>query len=312
MINSNSEVLSKNIGHGTKIWQYCVVLPRAIIGSECNICANVLIENDVTVGHRVTIKSGTQLWDGIDIEDDVFIGPNSTFTNDLFPRSKKNRSKYGRTIIKKGASIGANATILPGITVGEYAMVAAGAVVTHNVPAYSIVMGNPARITNYVDSSNNHVLSMPDVIEKNYFSNIRDSKVTELASCYIYELPKIQDLRGSLSIVEFEKDVPFVVKRSFWIYNVPDKEVRGEHAHFKCHQFLICISGSVEIIVDNGIERAKITMDRPSLGLHIPPLRWAVQYKYSKDSVLIVFASHLYDSDDYIREYKVFLEHINK
>ena len=144
MIHLFSDCKSKNIGSNTNIWQFCVVLPGAKIGSNCNICANCLIENDVVVGDNVTVKSGVQLWDGIRLEDNVFVGPNVTFTNDLFPRSKVYPEKFERTTIKKGASIGANATILCGITIGENAMIGAGSVVTHDVGANELWYGNPA------------------------------------------------------------------------------------------------------------------------------------------------------------------------
>ena len=145
-VHNLSDVQSVNIGVGTRIWQFCVVLGKAKIGTNCNICAQVLIENDVVIGDNVTVKSGVQLWDGIRIENDAFIGPNVTFTNDKFPRSKQYPNTFLQTIIKKGASIGGGAVILPGITIGEGAMVGAGAVVTKDVPSMSIVLGNPARI----------------------------------------------------------------------------------------------------------------------------------------------------------------------
>jgi acetyltransferase-like isoleucine patch superfamily enzyme len=144
-IHSLSDVQSTNIGAGTRIWQFCVVFAGAKIGANCNICAQVLIENDVVIGDNVTIKSGVQLWDGVRIEDNVCIGPNATFTNDIFPRAKQPYQQLG-TVVKKGASIGANATILPGVTIGENAMVGAGAVVTKDVPAGAVVIGNPAKI----------------------------------------------------------------------------------------------------------------------------------------------------------------------
>lgn len=145
-IHPMSDVQSQAIGEGTRIWQYCVVLAGAKIGSNCNICAQVFIENDVVIGNNVTIKNGVQLWDGLRIGNDVFIGPNATFTNDLFPRSKVYPDKFTQTIVKFGASIGANATILPGVTIGEGAMVGAGAVVTKDVPDGAVVIGNPAKI----------------------------------------------------------------------------------------------------------------------------------------------------------------------
>ena len=140
-----SDVQSKNIGAGTSIWQFCVVLPGAQIGAECNICSHCLIENDVIVGNRVTVKCGVQLWDGLRVEDDVFIGPNVTFTNDMHPRSKQYPDAFPETIIRRGASIGANATILPGIEIGEGAMIGAGSVVTKSVAPHLTVVGSPAR-----------------------------------------------------------------------------------------------------------------------------------------------------------------------
>ena len=145
MIHKLADCKSDKIGENTNIWQFCVIFPEAKIGSNCNICANVLIENDVVVGNNVTVKSGVQLWDGLTLEDNVFIGPNVTFTNDLFPRSKVYPEKFARTLIKKGASIGANSTILAGHTIGENAMVGAGSVVTHDIPDNEVWVGNPAR-----------------------------------------------------------------------------------------------------------------------------------------------------------------------
>lgn len=145
-IHPLSDVQSKDLGEGTRIWQFCVVLAGAKIGANCNICAQVFIESDVVVGNNVTIKNGVQLWDGLRIENNVFIGPNVTFTNDLFPRSKIYPEKYLQTILKTGASIGANSTILAGLTIGENAMVGAGSVVTKDVPAGVVVIGNPAKI----------------------------------------------------------------------------------------------------------------------------------------------------------------------
>lgn len=140
-----SDVQSENIGAGTSIWQFCVVLPKAQIGEDCNICSHCLIENDVIVGDRVTVKCGVQLWDGLRVEDDVFIGPNVTFTNDMHPRSKQYPDEFPQTIIRRGVSIGANATILPGIEIGAGAMVGAGAVVTKRVAPNVTVVGNPAK-----------------------------------------------------------------------------------------------------------------------------------------------------------------------
>ena len=144
MIHSKADVQSKNIGDGTKIWQFCVVLENASIGKNTNVCSHCFIENDVIIGDNVTIKSGVQLWDGCTIEDNVFLGPNVTFTNDLYPKSKNTDFKPLNTTIMNGASIGANSTILGGIKVGEHALIGAGSLVSKNIPAFTLWYGNPA------------------------------------------------------------------------------------------------------------------------------------------------------------------------
>lgn len=144
-IHPTSDVHSIYLGEDTRVWQFCVILAQARIGKNCNICSHCFIENDVVVGDNVTVKCGVQLWDGIILEDDVFIGPNVTFTNDKKPLSKQYPDKFLRTIIRKGASIGANATILPDLEIGQNATVGAGSVVTKSVPAGVTVVGNPAR-----------------------------------------------------------------------------------------------------------------------------------------------------------------------
>jgi UDP-2-acetamido-3-amino-2,3-dideoxy-glucuronate N-acetyltransferase len=152
-IHPLADVKQATIGHRTRVWQFAIVLDGAVIGEDCNICAHTLIEGKVVIGSYVTIKSGVYIWDGITIEDYVFLGPNVTFTNDLFPRSKQYPSEFIKTKICHNASIGANATILAGITIGEYAMVGAGSVVTKDVPPYAVVVGNPARIVRFLEKN---------------------------------------------------------------------------------------------------------------------------------------------------------------
>ncbi len=149
MIHPLADCMNKNVPESTKVWQFCVIFPNCQIGENCNFNANVLIENDVIIGNNVTVKSGVQLWNGITVEDNVFIGPNASFCNDLIPRSQHYIDPV-RTIIKKGCSIGSNATILPGITLGEYSFIAAGAVLTKSTDPYSVWMGNPARHKGFI------------------------------------------------------------------------------------------------------------------------------------------------------------------
>lgn len=303
----NALVETNNIGKNTRIWAFSHVLPGAIIGEDCNLCDLVFVENDVVIGNRVTIKSGVQLWDGITLEDDVFIGPNATFTNDPFPRSKQYPEAFSRTLICRGASIGANATILPGLIIGQYAMVGAGTVVTKDVPPFAIVTGNPARITGYIHTNNKRPISpiLPDDTQK-----IGENLTVKGAR--LYEMPFIKDLRGSLTFAEYDNSLPFIPKRFFLVFDVPSKEIRGEHAHRECHQFLICIKGSCSVVLDDGDNRAEVLLNRPNLGIHIPPMVWATEYKYSTDAVLLVLASDAYKAEDYIRDYSLFLDEVRK
>lgn len=165
MIHHLADVQTQHIGQGTNIWQFCIVLQGASIGADCNICAHVLIENDVYIGNRVTVKSGVQLWDGVTVGDDVFIGPNVTFTNDLVPRSKRYPESFARTVIHRGASIGANSTIVAGLTIGEYSLIGAGSVITKNIPPNTVWYGNPAKHRGYV--TNDGILLDLDQKDKN-------------------------------------------------------------------------------------------------------------------------------------------------
>lgn len=303
----NALVETQNIGKGTRVWAFAHVLPGAVIGADCNLCDHTFIENDVIVGDRVTVKSGVQLWDGITLEDDVFVGPNATFTNDPFPRSKKYPGQFPRTVVRKGASIGANATILPGRTIGQYAMVGAGTVVTKDVPPYAIVVGNPARIIGYVDSNQERAthLSSADQAEAR-------ERAVGVQGVSVVELPLVVDLRGSLSFAETGQFLPFLPQRYFLVFDVPSREVRGEHAHRTCHQFLVCVKGSCSVMVDDGQHRAEVLLDRPNLGVHVPPMVWATEYKYSADAVLLVLASDVYKAEDYIRDYDLFLKELGR
>jgi carbonic anhydrase/acetyltransferase-like protein (isoleucine patch superfamily) len=264
----------------------------------------VFVENDVVIGDRVTVKCGVQLWDGVRIEDDVFVGPNATFTNDIFPRSKQRPERFATTVVERGASIGANSTILPGITIGAGAMIGAGAVVLRSVPRYAIVVGNPARIVGYANTPEADAALAGAEPQA---GSVQSSRVRGVS---LHRLPRYEDMRGALSVAEFARDLPFVPQRHFLVYGVPSAEVRGEHAHRHCAQFLICVHGQVCVIVDDGTQREEYLLDAPHVGVYMPPRIWGTQYRYSSDAVLLVFASHPYDAADYIRDYDTFLREV--
>ena len=295
---------SHHLGVGTRIWAFAHVLPGARIGADCNICDHVFIENDVLLGDRVTVKCGVQLWDGVRLEDDVFIGPNATFTNDIFPRSKQYPQAFVRTQVRRGASIGANATILPGVTIGARAMVGAGAVVTRSVPPDAVVVGNPAKIVGYVNAASYSAGNPADATSLRI--PVAGVRTTTVRGVTLHTLHEVVDMRGSLSVAELGQDVPFEARRYFLVYDVPSIEIRGEHAHLQCAQFLIAVKGSVHVVADDGCHREEFVLNQPSQGLLLPPMIWGMQYGYSSDAVLLVLASEHYDANDYIRDYDEF------
>ena len=291
------------IGRRSRIWAFVHILPGAVIGEDANLCDGVFVENDVVVGDGVTVKSGVQLWDGVRLGDRVFVGPNATFTNDRFPRSRAYPDgPRPLTLVCDGASIGANATILPGLRIGENALVGAGSVVTKNVPPNAVVAGSPARITGYVSAPTVGASGGPrdDVI-------VGAHALAKVNGARLYRMPAAADLRGKLTFGEVASDLPFVPRRYFIVYAVPSSEVRGEHAHRTLEQFLICVHGSCSVMLDDGTHRAEVRLDAPDVGVYVPALVWGVQYKYSRDAVLLVLASAEYEAADYIRDYAEFL-----
>lgn len=306
-VHPNALCESENIGSGTNVWAFAHILPGARIGANCNICDGVFIEGGAVLGNDVSVKCGVQIWNGVELGDNVFVGPNATFTNDLLPGSKQLQEAVQRTVVESGASIGANATILAGLTIGAGAMIGAGSVVTRSIPPNAIVAGNPGRIMGYTTETGSGTVQRASVSPKLEIASELDD-LTELGvnGVTIRKIPSYGDIRGALSVGEFSKDLPFVPVRYFIVYDVPSIETRGEHAHRRCHQFLICVSGSVRVLADDGKNRAEVILDSPNVGIHLPPMIWGTQYQYSDGAVLLVFASENYDSDEYIREYSEF------
>lgn len=233
------------------------------------------------------------------IEDGVIIGANTSVLS-----YDQEFGRYLSTIIRRGASIGAGSTVYPGVIIGARSIVKPGSVVTRTVPPLAIVEGNPAIITGYRSTCLNTYTGD----RKNEKTPV-NSTVTGVVLEYC---PLFSDLRGDLSVGEFEKNVPFSPKRYFLIFSVPTAETRGEHAHKECKQFLICVKGSCKVIADDGENREEFVLDSPNKGLYLPPMTWGIQYQYSSDAVLLVFASSSYDSSDYIRDYDEFLHYTSK
>lgn len=201
------------------------------------------------------------------------------------------------------ARIGAGTTLCRGVSIGEGAVVLPGAVVTRSVPANAVVQGNPATIISYVDAD--MVVAAASATSQGRIERVGVGDVT------VHHFPVIADIRGSLTVGEFDREIPFVPHRYFMVFDVPSRETRGEHAHRQCHQFLVCVRGTCAVVVDDGSKRSEILLDSPAKGLHLPPMTWGVQYRYTGDALLLVFASHHYDSSDYIRDYTDFLAEVS-
>jgi carbonic anhydrase/acetyltransferase-like protein (isoleucine patch superfamily) len=248
----------------------------------------VTIREGCAVGYVAYLCSGIFLGKG------VSIGPNATFAEGPSIDSLA-------TQVHDHCVVEANATILAGVVLHSGAVVRAGAVVTKSVPPMAIVEGNPATIIGYVDA-----MRSPVAVQGS--SGATQIEQTAVTGVTMHHFPLIPDLRGSLTVGEFNRQIPFTPQRYFMVFGVPNREIRGEHAHRECHQFLICTTGSCSVVADDGMNRVEITLDKINSGVHLPPMIWGVQYKYSPGAVLLVFASHHYDPGDYIRDYRDFLD----
>lgn len=239
------------------------------------------------------IMSGAVVDASTQMGDDVEVGHNAVVLSEDQP---------GRvTRLLDGVRIGANATVYPGVVLSQGVRVLPGAVVKQSVPPLAIVDGNPASIVGYENTAN--------FKPANVHGGARQAREpSTVKGVELFHFADIKDLRGNLTVGEFEKQIPFLPKRYFLVYGVPTEETRGEHAHIACHQFLIAVHGSVSVIADDGTQREEFVLDANSRGLYLPPMTWGIQYRYSSDAVLLVFASDFYDPADYIRDYSDFLK----
>lgn len=297
MLISPSELASVS---GLAVHADAVIDPRsvveagALVGCGSRVGPHAFIEGQARVGAHCVIESGVHICRGTQIEDEVHVGAHAAFA--VAPGAAQPAA------VKRGAWIGANASILAGVTIGAKAVVRPGSVVTRSVPPAAIVEGNPASIVGYVDTVPVGAAAIaapkPGLAVEH----------TPVRGVTVHNFPVIPDLRGNLTVGEFEKQIPFKPLRYFIVFGVPSREIRGEHAHRACHQFLICLRGSCAVVADDGERKIEITLDAPERGLYLPPMTWGIQYKYSSDAMLMVFASDYYDSADYIRDYAEFTQ----
>lgn len=252
------------------------ISPLTVLGANVEIGAGSIINGHCKIGDHCQIGAGVVLDPG---------------------------SGDASIVVETGARIMAAATIAGPVHISRGALVQPGAVVVRSVPPHAIVSGNPAQITGYTTVGTDSV-HVPGI----HPPETPGTMATRVKGVTLHRLPKVLDLRGNLTVGEFGRTLPFEAKRYFMVFGVPNAEVRGEHAHRICHQFLVCVHGSCSVVADDGRARDEFELDDPSIGLHLPPLTWGIQYKYSHDAVLLVFASEFYDCAEYIRSYEEFLK----
>lgn len=272
--------------------------PEVVLGDYVNIGPYCNIEGDIKVGDGARLVGGLVLVGDLTIGSRCIIEPSVSLTSqagDGTPRERK------RTVIGDEAIIGSNVALANGVQIGKGARIKAGTIISRDVPPYAMVGGNPATIQGYVSAETRPAATRLSLDEK---PGVRACSV---AGVTVHNFQSFHDLRGDLCAGEFLRNVPFEPKRYFLVFNVPSAETRGEHAHKVCKQFLVCVGGSLVVVVDDGVSREEIVLNRHNLGLYIPPGVWGIQYKFSSDATLLVFASDFYDAADYIRDYDYFL-----
>ncbi len=303
-VDPSARFEADSLGDGGRVLAYAHVAPGVAIGRNCVVHEHAVLIGDVTLDDNVDVHVGAQILGPVHVEQSVTIGAGAVVG--VEPPSGGQSNDAGQVIVRRFASIGVNATVLPGVVVGRRAVVEAGSVVKQSVPANAIVSGNPATIVSYVDGG------QEDAREIVVPSQVREGVTqTRVQGVTLHRLTYARDLRGSLTAEEFQT-LPFAPQRFFTIYDVPNESVRGAHAHRGCSQFLVCLAGALSCLVDDGSAREEVRLASPEVGLHIPPMVWGTQWKYTRDAVLLVFASHPYDAADYIRDYEEFLGELER
>lgn len=275
----------------------------AQVADDCYLGDFVVLYPGAILGDACRVEGFTQVWPGVRLERGARLGPGVTLERGI-------DGAPSEILVGAGAHVGAGATVRWGVTIGAGAVVEAGTLVAQAVPPYAIVSGVPARITGYVEKS----LGAGGRLwhKQAEFPNSQAVVRLGVGDVTLHRTKMVRDPRGDLSVGEFPRDIPFDAKRYFLVFNVPSEKTRGEHAHHKCHQFLLCVKGSCAVVVDDGHDRCEVLLESPDMGIHLPPLTWGIQYKYSSDAVLLVFTSDYYEADDYIRDYTEFVETVRR
>jgi acetyltransferase-like isoleucine patch superfamily enzyme len=280
----------RSVCEGTSIGAWSRVGPEVEIAGPCAIGEHTLLEGRIRIAAGAAVGSHVYLRGPLSIEPGVSIGPQCCV----------DANTGAEIVLGEGAVLGAAAAVWPGVTVGRRARVEPGSVVTKNVPAMAVVAGNPAQIVRY-----SGVPSAPP--QAHTAALVDESAAAAVRGVTLRRLPLYEDLRGCLTFGEAARHVPFPIRRYFLSFGVSSEQVRGEHAHRALHQFLIAVHGRVHIVADDGVHQADFLLDRPDIGIHIPPMTWSVQYRFSADAVLLALCSENYDPADYIRDYAEFL-----
>lgn len=277
------------IGAGSRVEAFATVDPSAVVGQRCTIGQSASVGPGVTLGDGARVHAGARLVANVTLAEGVVIFENAVLGGDA------------PTAIGRDASIGANATIRAGAGVGQGAVIEPGAVVADPVPANAVVSGDRALIVGYVANDPAPGPDVPPSVD--VLTHVEDTRVPGVR---LHPITSVTDMRGNLVAADFS-EVPFVPQRVFAVFGVSSEFIRGSHAHRRCEQFLICVTGSIRCLVDDGDARDEVSLDEAHRGLHMPAMIWGTQYKYTRDALLLVLASEPYDADDYIRDYDEFL-----
>ena len=291
MVHPTAVVETRDLAAGTAVGAYSRIAAEVEIAGACSIGAHTLLEGPIQLAAGIEVGSYAYLRGPLVVEGGVRIGPRCCID--------AGSGAPAGIVLGEGAVVGSNATIWPGVSVGKRACIEPGSVVDKNVPAMAVVAGNPARIVRYSGA--------PSVPSDVLAGSPAEVTATLIRGVTLRRLPLYEDLRGNLTFGEEQRHVPFPIRRYFVSFAVSSEHVRGEHAHRTLHQFLICVHGRVHIVADDGFNQADFLLDRPTLGIHIPPMTWSVQYRFSADAVLLALCSENYDPADYIRDYAEFL-----